>query len=308
MMSADPDVELKLLARRQGGVFTLSQARSCGVGEDLVLRRHRRGWYVREAPGTYRDVGVAAGDRARRFVALLSVGRGSVLARETAGVVHGLGSTPPSDAVHLVLDCTCPHVRSGAVVHRSLTLRDRHVTTVGGYPVTTCARTIGDLASVSGPTRLRRLVAEAVRTHRTDAEKLRRVMGEMGRFRGKVRLREVVDELSPMEDVTRSALESEFLALVTGAGIPPTAVNHAVVDANGRRRFIDAVYLPPGLPIELDSQLAHGSLLDWHDDTRRENAIVLRGWLPFLRYNWFDVTRRGHLVVAQIADVLARSA
>lgn len=303
----DPDVQLRLLMQPQGGVFSLGQAASCGVHRDVVLRRCRRGWYEREAVGIYRDLAAPASDRSRRFTALLSVGRDAVISRETAGQVHGLGSTPASADVHLLVTCTCPHVRPGVVVHRSRTLCPDHVTSHAGFPVTTAARTICDLAAISGPVRLRRLVAESVRRDLTSAEELRSVMADMGGFRGKVALRDLVDELSPLEAITRSALESEFLALMTKAGLPPTAMNHPVIDARGRRRFVDAVYLPPGLPIELDSRLAHGSLLDWHDDLRRENAIVLDGWLPFQRYNWYDVTRRGHLVVAEIRDVLAQA-
>lgn len=307
-MNQNPDLQVKLLAQGQGGVFTMWQANDRGLGRQSVHRRVKWGWFERAGHGVYRDVAVPASDRTDRFAALLAVGRDALLARETAGDVHGLSSTPRSDHVHLLVGCSCPHRRAGITVHRSLTLRAAHRAKVAGYGVTTVERTLCDLAAVSGPVRLRRLVAEAVRRDLCRPEQLRRVMDQMGRFRGKVALREVVDELSPLVVVTRSALESEFLALTTAAGIPPTAMNHPVIDAHGHHRLIDAVYLPPGLPIELDSRLAHGSLLDWHDDLRRENAIAIEGWLPFLRYNWFDVTRRGHLVVDQIQDVLARVA
>nr|WP_274387629.1 type IV toxin-antitoxin system AbiEi family antitoxin domain-containing protein [Salsipaludibacter albus] len=305
MVPESPDAALRLVLQRQAGVFTLAQAVDCGVSASVVRRRHDRGWYDREAHGVYRDRAVPRGDRTRRFVALLSVGRQAVLARQTAGMVHGLSSTPPTSEVHLVVGCTCPHVRSGVRVHRSLTLRAEHVTDVAGHPVTTAARTLADLAAVCGPVRLRRLVAESVRRTLATPEEIRTVMRQMGRFRGKVALRALLDELSPLEVVSRSALESEFLSLTTAAGIPPTAMNHPVVDIKGRQRFIDAVYVPPKLPVELDSQFAHGSLLDWHDDRRRENDITIRGWLPFKRYNWFDVTRRGHLVVTDLKDALA---
>lgn len=305
MGNRSADRDLRLVLQRQGGVFTLDQAASVGISSRTVFNRCEWGWYVRVAHGVYRDAAVPESSRSRRFAALLSVGRGGVLARETAGAVHGLSSVPRSDNVHVVVSCTCPHLRAGVTVHRSLTLQRRHLTIVAGQPVTTMARTLCDLAVVSGPVRLRRLVAEAVRRAHTSAADMRSVMGDMGRFRGKVALRKILDELSPLEAVTRSALESEFLALATAAGIPPTAMNHPVIDGSGRRRFVDAVYLPPGLPIELDSRMAHGSLLDWHDDLRRENDIAIRGWLPFQRYNWFDVTQRGHLVVAQIQRALA---
>lgn len=304
-MPESPDAALRLILQRQAGVFTLAQAAGCGVTASVVRSRLQQGWYDREARGVYRDRAVPRGDRTRRFVALLAVGRESVLARQTAGLVHGLGSTPPSPDVHLLVPCTCPHDRDGVRVHRTSTLEIEHVTEVAGYPVTTAARTLGDLAGVSGPVRLRRLVAEAVRRQLTTPEELRRVMARMGRFRGKVALRDVLDELSPLEVASRSALESEFLALTSAAGIPPTAMNHPVVDRRGKRRYIDAVYLPPGLPIELDSRRFHGSLLDWHDDLRRENDLGIEGWLPVQRYTWHDVTRRGHLVVAEITDTLA---
>lgn len=308
LMNKNPDLQVKLLAQGQGGVFTMAQANDRGLCRQSVHRRVTWGWYERVGHGVYRDVAVPVSDRTHRFAALLGVGRDAVLARETAGDVHGLSSTPRTDHVHLLVGCSCPHRRAGITVHRSLTLCATHRTKVAGYDVTTVERTLCDLAAVSGPVRLRRLVAEAVRRNLCRPEQIRRVMDEMGRFRGKVALRDLVDELSPLTVVTRSALESEFLALASAAGIPPTAMNHSVIDAHGDHRRIDAVYLPPGLPIELDSRWAHGSLLDWHDDLRRENAIVIEGWLPFLRYNWFDVTQRGHLVVAQIRDVLARAA
>lgn len=302
------DVAVKVLARQQGGVFAMRQARDRGLSRQAVQRRIQWGWYERFAHGVYLDVAVPVTSRTRRFAALLGVGRDAVLARQTAGEVLGLHATPRSSDVHLLVECTCPHGRDGVVVHRTATLSDHHTTNVDDLPLTTGARTICDLANGCGPVRLRRLVAEAVRRNLTTPDELRRVMQEMGRFRGKAALRDVVDELSPLQAVTRSALESEFLSLTTAAGIEPTAMNHPVVDSRGRQRFIDAVYIPPRLPIELDSRLAHGSLLDWHDDLRRENDIVLEGWLPFLRYNWSDVTTRGHLVVEQIKGVLSRSA
>ena len=286
-------------------MFTVRQALDCGMSRDAVARRQGWGWYRRVGRGVYLDVAVTPGERSRRFAALLGVGFGAVLARETAGVVHGLASTPRSDDVHLVLNCTCRHQRPEVTVHRSLTLRPHHQSEVDGYPVTTVARTLADLAAVSGPVRLRRLVAESIRRELTTPAELEQVMEEMGRFRGKVALRAIVEEASPLDVGSRSALESEFLALVVAAGLPPSAMNHPVVDAGGVTRWIDAVYLPQRLPVELDSRLAHGSLLDWGDDLRRENAIVLQGWRPFLRFNWWDVTRHGHLVVSTIRRALA---
>ncbi len=304
-MDRSTEVAVKLLASRQGGVFSLAQAVELGMSRQSVWRRCRWGSFDLLHAGVFRDVAVPITKRTRWFGAILSIGREAALAVHSACSLHGLSSTLGHDEVHVVVRCTCRHDgRPGIVAHRSLTLQPHHVTVVDGLAVTTMERTLCDVASRVGPVRLRRLLAESVRRNLTSPGALRRTMDDAGRFNGKVMLRELVDQLSPLEPKSASALESEFLQLVTSAGLPPTAVNHAVVDAEGRIRRIDAVYLPQRLPIELDSRLFHGSLLDWHDDLRRENAIALSGWLPFLRFNWHDVTARGHLVVETIRRAL----
>ncbi len=189
-------------------------------------------------------------------------------------------------------------------VHRTRTLDEEDVTEVGPLPCTTATRTICDLAGVMGPVALRRTLADAIRRGATSATDLRRACRRLGRIRGKRYLLELVDELSPLDGDCRSALETAFLRLMQRAGLPPTAMNHPVVDAFGTPRFIDAAYLPEHLPIELDSRSAHGSLLDWHDDLRRENAIVLTGWRDFLRFSWADVHQRPAEVVTTVRRAL----
>ena len=275
------------------------------MSRQSVWRRVQWGWYESLPRQVYRDVAVPMTDRTRWFAAALGIGRGAVVACHSACQAYGLGSAIRDSTVHVVVKCTCPHPTTGVTVHRSLTLRPGHVTTIAGLPVTTMARTLCDVAGRVGPIRLRRLLAEAVRRGLTDPMDLRATMNDVGKFRGKVALGDLLDELSPLQAVTASALESEFLHLMSEAGLAPTAVNHPVVDAEGTTRFIDAVYLPERLPIELDSHLAHGSLLDWNDDTRRENRIVLTGWRAFLRFNWADVTRHGAAVVDTVRRALA---
>jgi hypothetical protein len=299
------DRAVRLRAEQQGGLFTTAQAVELGLTRQSLWRRCRWGWFEALPRGVFRVVGVPRTEATRWFGALLGIGRGAVLACHTACRVFGLGAALDTGSVHVLLPCTCPHDAPGVVVHRSLTLRPDHVTTRRGLAVTTVERTLCDVAGRVGPVRLRRLVAEAVRRDLTTAGAIRATMATCGRFKGVRALRELVEELSPLHRRAASELESEFVALMVDAGLPPSAMNHPVVDARGTRRLIDAVYLPERVPIELDSRLAHGSLLDWHDDTRRENAVVLTGWHPFLRFNWVDVTSRGGVVVDTVRRALA---
>lgn len=258
-------------------------------------------------PGVMADAGTPDSWEMRAMAVVLAVGGEVVLARQSAARLHGLDLPPgvsPNVAV-LVHNRTFPTMPEGITVHRTRRLHDEHVDRTVPLPVTTTARTLCDLAGVIGPVAIRRTVAHAVRNDLTDALAVRTVAGGLGRMRGKRNLLHVCDELSPLEADCRSDLESVFVRLMTRVGLPPTAMNHPVVDLHGPRRFIDAVYLPQRLPIELDSRAHHGTEVDRGEDLRRENAITLVGWRSFLRFNWWDLRDRPADVVATIRTALA---
>ena len=297
------DTAIAALSRRQLGAFTWSQARAAGLPDSTIARRAASGRYERMLPGVLREACVPDSWEARAMAALLAIGGEAVLCRRSAARVLGLDVRTAGPLAVLVRTRTfeaLPAVR----VHRTRVLEDVDVTTVGALATTTATRTVADLAATLSPEALRRVVAAAVRTGSTDATALRTTIGRLGRFRGKRTLVALVDELHPLEAQCRSELESRWLRLVTAAGLAPTAMNHPVVDAAGRRRVLDAVYLPERIPVELDSRLAHGSRLDVHDDLRRENAVVLTGWRSFLRFSWDDVVHRPDAVVATVRTAL----
>ena len=303
---SDADLALAAITRGQFAVFAWHQARETGLHDATIAQRLARGRYRELLPGVLAEGGAPDRWEARAMAALLAVGGEAVLARGSAARVLDLDVPPPTLAgLHvLVRQRTFPTL-CGVTVHRTRNLADEDVTRVGPLTATSASRTIADLAGELGPVALRRTLADAVRRRRTGATELRTLCRRLGRIRGKRQLLTLVDELSPLDGDCRSELETRFLRLMRGAGLAPTAMNHPVEDADGRRRLIDAVYLPERVPIELDSRLAHGTLLDWHDDLRRENAVVLTGWRPFLRFSWADVTDRPGRVVADVRRALA---
>lgn len=298
------DAAIAALSRRQFGVFTWAQARAAGMHDSTVARRVASGRYHRLLPGVLREACVPDSWEARALAALLAVGGEAVLARGSAARVLGL-ELPTSGPLAVLVRTRCFDALPEVRVHRTRVLEDVDVTTVGALATTTATRTLADLAGTVPPMALRRLVAAAVRSGTTDATALRTTIARLGRFRGKRALVSLVDELHPLERQCRSELESRWLRLVTSSGLAPTAMNHPVVDVTGRRRLLDAAYLPQRVPVELDSRLAHGSRLDVHDDLRRENAVVLTGWRSFLRFTWHDVVHRPDAVVATVRAALA---
>ncbi|MBY5164094.1 type IV toxin-antitoxin system AbiEi family antitoxin domain-containing protein [Salsipaludibacter albus] len=296
------DHGLASICRRQFGVFSHAQARTCGIADSTIVRRVGRGRYARLFPGVFMDRAVPETWEARAMAAQLSVGGDAVLARTTAARIHDLDlPTGIGDrALHLL-----SHVRSfptspGLVVHRSKSFDDSDVTRIGPFTLTTVTRTVLDVAADLDPSLLRRILSEGVRRQLTDATALRATARRLGPVAGRRVVLDMADELSPLDAACRSPLETEFLHLVSAAGLPPTAMNHPVVDGAGRRRVVDAVYLPERVPIELDSRRWHHGRLDRNDDERRERAIVAAGWREFLHFTSTDLREGPRLVVDEV--------
>lgn len=307
-VSATPDQRLAALAATNLGLFTLAQAVACGLPARTVQRRAAAGRYLRRWPGVYALAGAPDGRDHRWLAAQFAVGGDAVLARATAADLHGLEHRLPLDRIHLAVRNRSFHGAATVdpevvVVHRASRLDEDQIARVGALPVTSVGRTLCDLAPIVPVERLRALVAAAVRRGLIDADGLRRLATDLGRFRGKRRLLPLLDDLSPLEPQARSALESRFLAVTTRAGVPPTAMNYPTVDGAGRTRWLDAVYLPENVPVELDSRAFHGTLLDWHDDLRRESWLKLAGWRDPLRFSAADL--RDH--PAEVVDVIRRT-
>ncbi len=299
---------LTALQQRQHGCYTRQQGIELGVpgstsDSRVVLGRLRSPW-----PGVYVDAGSPRTWEQLAMAAVLHVGGDALVSRTSAARLHGIlrSADIGPDPVHLLVENRVFPATPGIVVHRSrrfhAAARDRRVS----IPVTDLSWTLTDLAGSVDPRILRRAVSAAVRSAGVEqATATRTCLALRGRIRGAGRLRSLLDELSPLEASCRNEFESRFLRLMRGAGLEPTAMNHPVVDARGRRREIDAVWLPEHLPVELHSRQWHGSDLDTHDDLGRENDIVLGGpWRTFLRFSWHDVTQRGDAVVDRVRSAL----
>lgn len=296
---------LSVVARRQFGVASIEQLRAAGLSASTVAAWCERGLLVRRERGVYALTVVPDSREARWLVALLAAGPDAALSHRTAASLHGVDHRLPLDEIHLVAPRRRERVRPGLVLHESRGLAATEVVDRGPFRVTTLSRTLcdlaGDLASVQ---ELRRVVASAVRSGATDVRRLERSIERRRRFPGRTALRRVVRELSPLEPLAREELESRFLSLTTAAGLAPTALNFHVVDGQGRHRYLDAVWLPERVYAELDSRSFHGTLVDWHDDLRRENAVAIAGWRLCLRFSWWDVVEHPDEVIATLEAAL----
>ncbi len=297
------------LAGQQHGCWSRRQAIDLGVSRRTLDDLLRRGIVRQLLPGVLTGASNPESWEARAVAALLWASGDAVLARSTAARVVGLRlprELLERDAVHLLVAHRCPTVPHGVVVHRSRSIDEADIADLRPLRRTSVERTILDLAAELGPRSLRSLVAHAVRTGRTDAERLGEALSCRSRFTARPAVRSLVRELSPLDADCASELEHRFLQLTRDAGLEPSAMNHPVRDIDGRRRRIDAVWLDERVAVELDSVQEHATLLDWNDDVRRETAIVLAGdWRAVLRFSWDDVERYPEAVLDRLRRALS---
>lgn len=284
-MPSDADRRLAEVAARQHGQFSLSQAAQAGVPRSTVYRRASEGRYEVRQPRVFAIAGAPDGREARYLAAVRAVDSEQdpvVLSHASAAHLWDLEGCRPAPEIHILSRRHHPEELAGVRSHRSEKLLGHHRTVRRGIPVTSVT-----------------------------AETLASTAFEIGRFRGKRKLRGILVELTPRERETANAFESLFLRVMTTAGYPPTAMNHPVTDADGRRRKLDAVWLPGDYAItqpiwrELDGRFAHSRVLDLNDDRAREDALIRAGWPEPERITWQDLIRHTERVVLSVVDAIA---
>jgi very-short-patch-repair endonuclease len=70
---------------------------------------------------------------------------------------------------------------------------------------------------------------------------------------------------------------------------------------------VDLAFPDQRVAVEVDGWAWHHDAHTFRNDRRRQNGLVLAGWMV-LRFTWYDLTRRGGHVVAEICAALAARA
>jgi predicted transcriptional regulator of viral defense system len=136
------------LAGKHHGLLTRRQLLDAGLTRNFIDGRVKCGLLCRVHAGVYRFGPVVAA-HARERAALLAC-QGGVLSHRSAAVLWQLfPESSATDPVDVAL-CTQRHrgVRPGIRVYRGMRASDE-ITTIDDLPVTTLARTILDIATVS---------------------------------------------------------------------------------------------------------------------------------------------------------------
>jgi hypothetical protein len=286
-------------AERNDGLITTEAGRESGQTKRQLaherasgrMRQVRRGVaVVNGAPPTWRQ--------AVRAV-LLTCGDHVSASHCTGLVLLGGAASSISDHIHVISDLAHRVTLEGVIGHRSGVLEDGDITTRDGMRCTSPLRTVIDLSGPMTADQLGKVVDEFLRRKAFDLELLRARVDRSRPAPGRsvATLRKVLAARLPGYDPGESVLEARIARIIDQHGLPRPAQQHRV--RYGKRRYrIDFAWPDRRLYLEGNGFGAHMLATDLDGDARRQNELVLDGWVPI------EITWR--MTDAEIAGTIRR--
>jgi len=286
------------LLDRQVGV--ISRAQALGYLSDKAIR-HRAATKRWQQP--HRSVFVThngpLGSTEWRWIALLAAGAGAVLAGLTALSVAGLRGYE-DDAIHLLVPAARrPPRPPGVVVHRTTVLSSVDLA-AADPPRTTPARSLVDAAQWAHSDRAAQaVVAAAFQQRLVIARNVDQVLTRLVRAR---RRQIVMEAVRDADGGAHSLAEIDFVRLCRKCHLPVPTRQVVRRDGTGRRRYLDALFEPWGVHVEVDGGQHMDPRHAW-DDMRRQNELWIAGE-RILRFPAWTVRRDPIGVISQIRAAL----
>lgn len=275
---------LTVLVEQQEGVIARWQARQFLTAKAIDHRVSHRRWRLVHR-GVYLVYGGPITLSQRHWIAVLAGSHGpSLMDAESAclsGIsalqVHGLQRIT-SSCVDLVIPASRRLVPPpGVVVHRSVDI-DRHP--LSRPPTTTVGRAVVDAAAWARSDEQARLVIAASFQQRlVTAAEVRSVLDRMPTV---PRHRLIVMTVNDASGGSHTLGELALLDLCRRARLPLPTRQLRVVDRAGRVRYLDAVFDPWRVAVEIDGA-HHDDVPQRWDDCDRDNALILATY-TILRY------------------------
>jgi very-short-patch-repair endonuclease len=270
------------VAEDQAGMITRAQLAQAGLTRASVQELVRSG--VLESAG--RTVYVLAGQPRTwlgdLWLGVLVAGPSSFVCRRSAAEMWRLDGAPLGWVEIGALGSSHPRrpgtLRMGRVLTADLCRID-------GLPLTRAARTLVDLAAVVEPAVVERGVECALRRQLTTTDELAAAAAPIRRP-GARQLRQTLAGRRVGMPPTESDAETIFVQLIRSMGLPEPD-RQVAVRLGGRLYRLDFAWPALRLAIEIDGASVHGPD-QLGADLRRQNQIVLDGWL-LLRFTWWDL-------------------
>lgn len=274
---------------------------AAGMSSSAVDRAIRSGRLQRLFPGTYARAAGALPQATWDQAAVLFAGPGAALSHQSAARVQGWRADDGS-RIHV----TIPEARRidpqpRLVVHRARQWDDTHALFNLTPARTRVERTIIDLLrGTSSEAQIVALVTDLARARLTTPDKVLEALSLAPRIpRRRLTLALLTEAMSGVHSV----LEHHFLHVVRRHGLPQPRLQARVELPDGTVYYLDTLFDPYGVVVELDGLEWHGSADAQDRDRRRDNAHALLGRTP-LRYGWTAITSECCDVASEIGSLL----
>jgi hypothetical protein len=245
-------------------------------------------------------------DNQRMWVASLWAGKGSALAGLTAARLGGFtGFTDEDEPIYVVRPPSrVPRADTPSVpivVHYSRHLTEADIHPARQPPRTRMARSLVDAAAWGRTNRgAQAILAAGVQQGLIVPEYL---VDQLDRQKRVHRRSLMLATVADIAGGSRALSELDFLNYVIRPfKLPPPDRQVARRDAQGRRRWLDAVWEQARLIVEIDGA-GHQEVLQYWDDMDRDNGLKLQGYNT-LRYPSFAIRHRADYVAGQIEQAL----
>jgi very-short-patch-repair endonuclease len=290
------------LAERQHGVISAAQLYALGFGKDRVARRASAGWLFPVHRGVYAVGHRRLTTKGRWTAAVLACGVGAVLSHRSAAALLSIQPEASGGAVDVTLRTRAGRRRrQGIRIHRPRRLPEDELCTCSAIASTGPARTILDLASVTGRRAVERAVDEADRLRLVTPDDLIELLRRHPGHPGAGKLRRTVWSHRIGSTATRSELEERFLAVCRRHHLPQPDVNVPLLDY-----VVDFLWPNANLVVEVDGRAAHGTRRAFQADRDRDGRLAVAGY-RVVRFTWWDVTRRAVVVADRVRRLLDRT-
>src|SRR5581483_10895752 len=275
------------VAERQQGRIRYDQLRA--VVSDTPIRRRRDDGYLHpELPRVYAVGHAGRSAQSDLAAALLYAGPGAMLSHGTAIWWLNLLKWPP-ERIHISTPRDVKD-QGKVTVHGR-----RHLSRVwhSGFPTTTAAQALLDLAATGPPSHLLRLaLANADYQDLLNVTALKRLTGRG--IKGSTEVNDAWQIHLPQLARARSELEQRLLGLCEQHGLPLLRI---YVPLEGH--LVHAVWLDKRVIVELDGHQGHRTRAQLDRDHQRDPDLRAAGYIV-LRYTWRQLESRQMEVAADL--------
>lgn len=294
------EARLRRLARRERFVVSHEELLAAGLSASAIVRR--RGSALTPV---FRDVYLVERMRPTEDellrAAIKAGGAGTVLGfRSAADHWNTLTWHGPVETI------TPTHRRRQSRLHpRQRILHPADVTTRGGLPITTLARTYVDVAGLLTLDELDRAVHEAEFRGLLRPLAIEQAMARAGRFVGRPNLAAALTRRRPLDGRLDSGEEKRFFFFLRDRRYPHAVHNRTFELDDGERVSVDVLFPDHWLGIEIDGG-PHKTPRRHDEDRRRDRRLRAVHQLPIIRVTDTDLTVRPDEVDGDLRVELAR--